>query len=143
MGMGSFGVTIVQTFFFFFPQTSLCFLSPVLDLVFQRFAVIFKKVKQTKRKSDQVTCLIPQGLLTTLRVNPQAQVCLAPVPCPCPACSPPTQCNAMVQAAHLMHSEKGSGPLGNPAMLAFYGSVIWRVKAMFGLMGVLKLTAGG
>lgn len=36
-----------------------------------------------------------------------------------------------------------SGPLGKPAMLAFYGSVIWRVKAMFGLVGVLKLTAGG
>lgn len=49
----------------------------------------------------------------------------------------------MVQAAHLTHSEKGSGPLGKPAMLAFYGSVIWRVKAMFGLVGVLKLTAGG
>ena len=48
----------------------------------------------------------------------------------------------MVQADHLMHSEKGSGPLGNPAMLAFYGSVIWRVKAMFGLVGVLKLTTG-
>ena len=49
----------------------------------------------------------------------------------------------MVQAAYLMHSEKGSGPLGKPAMLAFYGSMIWRVKAMFGLVGVLKLTAGG
>ena len=67
---------------------TLCFLSPVLDLVFQRFSVIFKKAKQAKRKSDQVTGLIPQGLLTTLRIKSTSPGMSGPCTLPLPSLKP-------------------------------------------------------
>ena len=126
--------------------TLLPLLSPVLDLVFQRFAVIFKKAKQTKRKSDQVMCLIPQGLLTILRIKSTGPRMTWPLRPP-PTLSPtqPAACllGAMALPAQLMHSEKGHGCSGDPAILSSDGSMIWRARAMLGLLSVLKLTAGG
>lgn len=125
--------------------TLLPLLSPVLDLVFQRFAAIFKKAKQTKRKSDQVMCLIPQGLLTIRRIKSTGPGMTWPLhPPPTLSSTQPAACllRAMAQPAQLMHSEKGHGCSGDPAILSSDGSMIWRARAMLGLC-VLKLTAGG
>lgn len=110
VGKRSFGVTIACLHSH--PSLSL-----VLDPVFQRFAGIFKKAKQTKRKSDQVMCLIPLGLLTVLRIKPQALYDLTLHPPPgLSSIRPAAQCHSSASSTVTF----GGGTPCHPAVLWFH-----------------------
>ena len=92
-------------------------LSLVLDPVFQRFVGIFKKAKQTKRKSDQMMCLIPLGFLTVLRIKPQALYDLTlHSPPALSSIRPAAQCHSSASSTVTF----GGGTPCHPAVLWFH-----------------------
>lgn len=88
--------------------------------------------KQTKRKSDQVVCLISKGLLTILRIKFISSGKTRPL-------VPPL---TLSQPARPTPSEKGLWSLQEPCFLSLDGPMARRVGATPGLFVLLELAGG-